>query len=158
MKRFVMVTAAALVCFAIAAQGDAQVIGTYRPSVVTYYPTSTSVAPASYQTPITTAGYYAPTVPAAPVRTVAATRVISHSPVIGGGCAPPLPATPVAGTSYYPVTNSACAAPASGAVVAAGYDGTALGGRHYIGRNLFGRPKIYAKRQPLRNVLRFLGP
>ena len=56
MKRFALLVVAIAAGTAAAAQ--AQVIGTYRPSLVTYYPSTTSVTPVAYAKPIPTAGRY----------------------------------------------------------------------------------------------------
>jgi hypothetical protein len=164
MKRLALTVLALFAALATVQSSEAQVIGTYRPSVVTYYPTSTSVLPAPSQPPIAQASYYGATT-VTPVANVSAplasqayygTQVVSAN---GCQCAPlrsyPANVTP---TAYYsqPV---AYAAPAAVPVQTVSYAAQpALGSNRYIGTNIFGNPKVYANGQPLRNALRWLGP
>lgn len=146
-----------LVTLTLAATSQAQVIGTYRPSITTYRSTVPAVAmrPASYSTRVTTANYTTPVT--APVTTVGSPQVVnsyypqSHvvgSPVAGGACN----CGPVAPTVAY--QGAPCAAPA----VTAYSPGPGLPDGRYISRNLWGSPKVYGSGQPVRNLLRYLGP
>jgi hypothetical protein len=161
MTRTILTMATIAGCLLTSAAG-AQVIGTYRPSVVKYYPAATSAAPASYQArtaAISPVGYYPTTTVSAPITTLGGPQVVS-----------PLP---VANTSYYgaPLGGSACCCSSGGVPVApiaatANYSSApivyanagGLGGNRYIGRSLWGGPKVYANGQPVRNALRWLGP
>ena len=100
---------------------EAQVIGTYRPSVVTYYPSATSVAPATAYRPLPSATQFASTQYTYPVTTVGSPQVFSStpvvntsyvsttpyvtaSPIVGGNCNCS-PVQTVGGISYQPITN-----------------------------------------------------
>lgn len=143
---------------------SAQVIGTYRPSVVTYYPTSASTMPAAYQPQIAQANYYG----AAPMATPIASSSYYAQPMAQSGCectpqrSYPTNQTPTAYYSPAPVSYQqpiSYAAPLSVPVQTVAYNTQpALGPNRYIGTNIFGNPKVFATRQPLRNALRWLGP
>jgi hypothetical protein len=150
-------TLAAIVVLS-ATLAQAQVFGTYRPSVVTYYPTATSGIPAASQPQIAQASYYGTT----PVTTPIAAQSYYAAPVTGCQCTPlqsyPTNITP---TAYYSPTPVTYAQPVSYAapIQTVSYNAQpALGPNRYIGRNLFGSPKVYANGQPVRNALRWLGP
>ena len=164
-----MIVGSLVVC--AAAVGQAQVIGTYRPSVVTYYPATGSTAPAVYQpTYVAQTGYYPQNYyAAAPITTVGGPQVVSTVGYGGYGVSPvaaaqPYYGAPIAGnacgcvpqTTCYPVNQISYAQPAVPVQYASG--GAGLPDNRYIGTNLFGSPKVYANGQPLRNVLRWLGP
>jgi hypothetical protein len=159
MKRLTLTTLALLATLTAVNFADAQVIGTYRPSVVTYYPTSPSFTPAPSQPQIVQASYYgAQTTPIA---------TVSNTQAIGGcECTPlrsyPTNIAPTVYSSPAPVAYSqpvAYAAPVSVPVQTVAYNTQpALPPNRYIGTNLFGSPKVYANGQPVRNALRWLGP
>lgn len=216
MKRMALLST--ILTFAIASAVQAQVIGTYRPSVSTYYPTTASVSvspvthympvkPASYSQPVITSSTPVPgtmqvisganvyTQPASTsyAQIASDTEVISQtqyaaqpttvvsqpaqyavqptqyvyqqpavaSPmVVGNNCCQPVAAAPA--VSYAAPVNCCYTQPMQVQQVA--YQSAANptcvppDGRHYVGRTLWGSPKVYAERQPLRNALRFLGP
>ena len=82
MKRFALLAVVAVACMTATLQ--AQVIGTYRPSLVTYYPSNSSVTPVAYAKPVPTAGtsYVADRYSSYPVTAASATQVISSTPVV----------------------------------------------------------------------------
>ena len=103
MKRIALL--AVLVATGLSAHVEAQVIGTYRPSLVTYYPSTTSVTPVAYHKPVPTT-QYAGTQYAAnpynsyPVVTASANQVVNSTPIVQTSY--------VGGTSYaanYPYTT-----------------------------------------------------
>ncbi len=184
MKRFVSIAAVALVCSA-ASGLQAQVIGTYRPSVVTYYPAATGT-PVGYQQPYqrplvqpvsyTSASYapanYAPVRygSAAPISTVGYSQVASRTPLynasygvgtpVGGNCCTPIQSVGYAQSSpCLPIAQTAYAPPVGLPVqaIAAPPPGT-IDNEYYIGHGLLGRPKVFKTGQPLRNTLRRILP
>ena len=165
MKRLTLTALALFAALTAAPFADAQVIGTYRPSVVTYYPTSTSTMPAAYQPQIAQASYYGGSTVATPIASQSyyGTQAIASN---GCECTPlrsyPTNITPTAYYSPAPVTYTqpvSYAAPVSVPVQQVAYNTQpALGSNRYIGTNLFGSPKVYANGQPLRNAIRWLGP
>jgi hypothetical protein len=156
-----ILTMATIAGLMLTSAASAQVIGTYRPSVVTYYPHTTSAAPATFQArtmPITPVGYYPTTTVAAPITTLGGPQVVSPLPVThasyygappaasGCGCTGGgVPVAPIVATSYSPAPV-ACASACD------------LGGNRFVGRSVWGSPKVYANGQPVRNALRWLGP
>jgi hypothetical protein len=172
MTRTILTMATIAACLMSGAAG-AQIIGTYRPSVVTYFPAATSAAPATYQmrtTPITPVSYYPTTTVSAPITTLGAPQVVSPYPVASASYYGNT--VPVASTSYHsaPLGGNACCCPTGGVPVAplatTSYspapivyaNSGGMGGNRYIGRTLWGSPKVYASGQPVRNALRWLGP
>ena len=94
MKRMTLL--AALFAVSTATLAQAQVIGTYRPSLVTYYPSTSSVTPVAYYKPVpannqayaqyasntrTQVAYATNNYPSYPVNTVANTQVVNSVPV-----------------------------------------------------------------------------
>lgn len=178
MKRLTLTTLALFTALTFSQFADAQVIGTYRPSLVTYYPTSTSVLPAPSQPQIVQASYQGgTTITQTPIATVSNTQYVgapiasqayySTQPVTTGCECTPLRSYPtnVTPTAYYspaPVTYTqpvSYVAPATVPVQQVSLAApSALPANRYIGTNLFGNPKVYATGQPVRNALRWLGP
>ena len=125
MKRFALLAALAVACTTTYSQ--AQVIGTYRPSLVTYYPSATSVTPVAYYKPIPTqyaSNVYAtntsPNYPLAQAAgfttaTVPAPQAIHSTPIVqtsyygaaayGGG--PQVAYSPIGGDCCTPYQSSA---------------------------------------------------
>lgn len=180
MKRFVSIAAVALVCSA-ATWAQAQVIGTYRPSVVTYYPAA-SATQVGYQQPRVQPVNYAPAsyAPAnyapvsygstTPISTVGYSQVASRTPLyntshivgspVGSGCCAPIqsvgyaqgaPCPPIAQTAYAPPVGLPVQA------IAAPPPGT-IDSQYFIGQGLLGRPKVFKVGQPLRNTVRRILP
>lgn len=164
MQRLKLPALALSATLAAAQFASAQVIGTYRPSVVTYYPTSTSVLPAASQPQIAQASYYGASTVASPIATVSGTQYLGGpiatqsyyaSPVATGGCGCGCGCTPAPVAYTQPIAYSA---PVAAPVQTVSYAQPGLGANRYIGSNIFGNPKVYATGQPLRNALRWLGP
>lgn len=178
MKRLTLTALALFAALTATQYADAQVIGTYRPSLVTYYPTSTSVMPAPSQPQIVQASYQGgTTVTQTPIAMVNNTQYVGApinsqayygTQAVSNGCeCAPLRSMPtnITPTSYYspaPVTYTqpvSYVAPATVPVQQVALSPQpALPPNRYIGTNLFGSPKVYANHQPVRNALRWLGP
>jgi len=172
MKRYALLAVVMVACSAALAQ--AQVIGTYRPSLVTYYPSASSVTPVTAYRPVPTAARYAsaqqsvtPVVNAAYTSStpyVANSAYVAQSPVVGGACGcPPVQtiggASQVSTVAYSPAVQTvAYQQPATVPVQTVGGRGGLIDGKYYVGKGLLGRPKVYAEGQPVRNALRAILP
>lgn len=176
MKRLSLIALALFATLTATQLTHAQVIGTYRPSVVTYYPTSTSMLPAASQPQIAQVSYVGgTTVTSTPVAMVNNTQYVGSpvasqayygNQVVASGCeCTPLRAANITPTAYYPqapVTYSqpvATVVPTAVPVQQVSFaPQPALPPNRYISTNLFGSPKVFAKGQPVRNALRWIGP
>ena len=189
MKRMTLLTVALSVAVLIASNVtlcEAQVIGTYRPSLVTYYPSATSVTPVAYYKPVPATTQYAANYSSYPVASTSYTQPISTapvvqssyvgatpyvanypyttagSPVVGGacGCAPIQTIGTTScypTTAYAPVQTVAYQQPVAPVQPITAQPGL-IDGKWYVGKGLLGRPKLYAEGQPIRNAFRTILP